>query len=152
MMTSGTGGGPGARCPPAAPQRAVPQLRVPVVKGSVRVPAMAMIRQCLLKRGTWYTVAWVPEDQAVIGKEVEIVMMHDTGRTEDERRVLEGRREWWTVAEKWTLLPTGESDARTPHRDGHHSQNDAPHEPHHAPQHGAPRSVKPGAQARPSGS
>lgn len=91
---------------------------------------MAMIRQCKLKRGPWYTVAWIPEEHAVIGNAVEIVMMHDTGRTEDERRVVEGRREWWTVVERWTLLPTLDGNAKAAHRDGHHSHDPDRRDPH----------------------
>lgn len=66
---------------------------------------MRLVRQCKLRRGNWYTVAWVPDDEAEVGREVEIVMVRVTGTTEDGQPVLRHFREPWRVVETWGALP-----------------------------------------------
>ena len=76
---------------------------------------MKMIRQCTLMRGRWTTVAWVPEDEAEAGNEVEIVMSRVAGEGEDGRPLLRHSREQWRVVETWGVIPD-------PHHAGEHDQ------------------------------
>ena len=72
---------------------------------------MGLVRQCKLRRGAWYTVAWVPDDEAEVGRVVEIVMLRTAGTTVEGQPLLRHFRERWRVVETWGALPD-------PHRSG----------------------------------